>query len=156
MGPITGLKLDILKHRLPSSIEGGLEVFLSKPGKETRALTQVLRELLREYRPQDIRVLSPFGFNSSLVGKLFTREAQSADERWLKSTLRNPVGDLGEIRWRSIAKFKGLESDVVVITDFNHQAREFIEGTGKGIGEVLYVGISRAKHKCVVIQTEEG
>ncbi len=153
MERLTGLKLDILKHRLPSSIEGGLEVVLSKPGKETKALTQALRDLLKEYRPQDIRVLSPFGFNSSLVGSLFSREAESADERWLKNTLRNPVGDLGEIRWRSIAKFKGLESDVVVITDVNEQAKEFIKGTGKALGEVLYVGISRARFKCVVIQT---
>jgi superfamily I DNA/RNA helicase len=106
-----------------------------------------------EYRPQDIRVLSPFGFNSSLIGNLFTREAQSADERWLKNTLRNPVGDLGQIRWRSIAKFKGLESDVVVITDVNDHAREFVQGTGRTLGEVLYVGISRAKHKCVVLNS---
>jgi len=155
MEPLTGLKVDILKHRLPKSPEGGLELVEAKPGKETKVLAQVLRDLLVEYRPQDIRVLSPFGFNSSLVGTLFTREAESADERWLKNTLRNPVGDLGQIRWRSIAKFKGLESDVVVITDINDQAREFVEGTGKTLGEVLYVGISRARYRCVVIQTAE-
>ena len=153
MEPLTGLKVDILKHRLPKSMDGGLETVEAKPGKETKALAQVLRDLLTEYRPQDIRVLSPFGFNSSLVGTLFTREAESADERWLKNTLRNPVGDLGQIRWRSIAKFKGLESDVVVITDVNDQAKEFVEGTGKTLGEVLYVGISRARHKCVVLNS---
>jgi hypothetical protein len=155
MEPLTGLKVDILKHRLPKSTEGGLEIVEAKPGKETKALAQVLRDLLTEYRPQDIRVLSPFGFNSSLVGALFTREAQSADERWLKNILRNPVGDLGQIRWRSIAKFKGLESDVVVVTDINNQSREFIEGTGKTFGEVLYVGISRARLKCTLIKTEQ-
>jgi superfamily I DNA/RNA helicase len=154
MEPLTGLKVDILKHRLPKSTEGGLDIVEAKPGKETKALAQVLRDLLTEYRPRDIRVLSPFGFNSSLVGTLFTREAQSADERWLKNTLRNPVSDLGQIRWRSIAKFKGLESDVVVITDVTDQAKEFIEGTGKTLGEVLYVGISRARYKCVIIQTD--
>jgi hypothetical protein len=154
MAPLTGLNVDIVKHRLPSSIDGGLEVVVAKPGKETKALAQALRDLLKEYRPQDIRVLSPFGFNSSLVGRLFSRDADSADERWLKSTLRNPVGDLGSIRWRSIAKFKGLESDVVVLTDINEHAKEFVQGTGKTMGEVLYVGISRAKHKCVIIRTE--
>jgi superfamily I DNA/RNA helicase len=154
MAPLTGLNVDIVKHRLPSSIDGGLEVVVAKSGKETKALAQALRDLLKEYRPQDIRVLSPFGFNSSLVGSLFSRDADSADERWLKSTLRNPVGDLGSIRWRSIAKFKGLESDVVVLTDINEHAKEFVQGTGKTMGEVLYVGISRAKHKCVIIRTE--
>ena len=88
-----------------------------------------------------------------MIGTLFTREAQSADERWLKNTLRNPVGDLGQIRWRSIAKFKGLESDVVVITDVKDQAKEFVEATGKTLGEILYVGISRARHKCVVLSS---
>jgi hypothetical protein len=154
MAPLTGLKLDILRHRLPSSIDGGLEIVLSKPGKETKALAQVLRSLLEEYRAQDIRVLSPFGFNSSLVGNLFTREADSADERWLKNILKNPVGDLGQVRWRSIAKFKGLESDVVVITDVNENAKKLVEGLGKSLGEVLYVGISRSRFKCVVIQSE--
>jgi superfamily I DNA/RNA helicase len=153
MAPLTGLNVDIVKHRLPSSIDGGLEVVVAKPGKETKALAQALRDLLKEYRPQDIRVLSPFGFNSSLVGSLFSRDADSADERWLKSTLRNPVGDLGSIRWRSIAKFKGLESDVVVLTDINEHAKEFVEGNGKTMGEVLYVGITRSRYKCVVIQS---
>jgi superfamily I DNA/RNA helicase len=151
---LTGLKVDILKHRLPSTIGGGLEQISAKAGKEVKALTQTLKDLLKEYRPQDIRVLSSFGFNSSLIGQLFSRDAMSADERWLKNILRNPVGDLGEIRWRSIAKFKGLESDAVVITDVNDQAKQFVESTGKSFGEVLYVGISRARHKCVIINTE--
>lgn len=151
---LTGLKVNILRHRLPSTPGGGVEIIESRPGKEVKALTQTLKDLLKEYRPQDIRVLSPFGFNSSLIGRLFASEALSADERWLKNTLRNPVGDLGEIRWRSISKFKGLESDAVVITDVNDQAKHFVESTGKSFGEVLYVGISRARHKCVIIRSE--
>lgn len=154
LATLTGLKVDILKHRLPSTPGGGVEMIEARPGKEIKALAQTLKDLLKEYRPQDIRVLSPFGFNSSLIGRLFTSEAISADERWLKNTLRNPVGDLGEIRWRSISKFKGLESDVVVITDVNDQAKQFVESTGKSFGEVLYVGISRARHKCVIINPE--
>jgi superfamily I DNA/RNA helicase len=155
MEPLTGLKIDIVKHRLPSAIDGGLEIVDAKPGKEVKVLADTLKKLLEEYRPQDIRILSPFGVNSSLAGSIFTGEPKSADERWLWKTLRNPVGDQGEIRWRSIAKFKGLESDVVVITDINDKAKDFIEETGKSLGEVLYVGISRSKHKCVLIQTDD-
>ena len=155
MEPLTGLKIDIVKHRLPSAIDGGLEIVDAKPGKEAKVLADTLKKLLEEYRPQDIRILSPFGVNSSLAGSIFTGEPKSADERWLWKILRNPVSDQGEIRWRSIAKFKGLESDVVVITDINEKSKDFVEGTGKTLGEVLYVGISRAKHKCVLIQTVE-
>jgi hypothetical protein len=155
MEPLTGLKIDIVKHRLPSAIDGGLEIVDVKPGKEVKALADTLKKLLEEYRLEDIRILSPFGVNSSLAGSIFAGEPKSADERWLWKTLKNPVSDQGEIRWRSIAKFKGLESDVVVITDINDNAKDFIEGTGKTIGEVLYVGISRARHKCVIIQTDD-
>jgi superfamily I DNA/RNA helicase len=155
MEPLTGLKIDIVKHRLPSAIDGGLEIVDVKPGKEVKALADTLKKLLEEYRPQDIRILSPFGVNSSLAGSIFAGDPKSADERWLWKTLRNPVGDQGEIRWRSIAKFKGLESDVVVITDVNDKSKDFVEGTGKTLGEVLYVGISRAKHKCVLIRDPE-
>lgn len=151
---ITGVTTDITKHRLPEATSGGLDIELAKPGKESKTLAKVLRELLEEYRPEDIRVLSPFGFNSSLIGNLFSRESHSADERWLKTKLRNPKSEDGAIRWRSIAKFKGLESDVVVITDVNEAAKEFTTGTGKTLGEVLYVGITRARYKCVVIKTE--
>jgi hypothetical protein len=42
-----------------------------------------------------------------------------------------------------------------VITDVNNQAREFAVGTGKTLGMVLYTRISRARHKCAVIRTDE-
>jgi hypothetical protein len=151
---ITGLAIDISKHRMPESTEGGLEVVQAKDGKESKALAEVLRGLLETYRPSDIRILSPFGASSSLVGGLFTRESASADERWLKTQLRDPNSINGIIRWRSIQKFKGLESDVVVITDINKRAQDFAQSTGRTLSELLYVGTSRAKFKCVVIASE--
>lgn len=153
LAEITGVNADIIKHRLPDSTAGGLEVVSAKPGQEAKLLALTIRSLLEEYRPQDIRILSPFGFNSSLVGKLFFKESHSSDERWLKTVLKNPNSESGEIRWRSIAKFKGLESDVVIITDVNQEAHDFIKSTGKSLGEVLYVGITRARYKCVVISS---
>lgn len=151
---ITGLSIDISKHRMPESTEGGLEIVQAKAGKESKALADVLRELLKAYRPSDIRVLSPFGASSSLVGELFSRESGSADERWLKTQLRDPNSANGLIRWRSIQKFKGMESDVVVITDINQRAQEFAKVTGKTLSEILYVGTTRAKFKCVIIASE--
>lgn len=152
---LTGLEINVIKHRLPSSTEGGLEIVRANDGKETKALAEVLKRLSEEYRNKDIRVLSPFGARSSIIGELFTRESTSADERWLKKILRDPNGPSGEIPWRSIAKFKGLESDVIVITDINERASKFAMQTDKTLSDLLYVGVSRAKYKCVLIASND-
>jgi superfamily I DNA/RNA helicase len=152
---LTGLDVNIIRHRLPASTEGGFGLIRSSDEKATKALATTLRGLLETYRAKDIRVLSPFGVTNSLVGELFSRESKSADERWLKTVLRDPNGSTGEIRWRSIAKFKGLESDVVVVTDINANAREFALQTGKSLNELLYVGVTRAKFHCIVIASDE-
>lgn len=152
---LTGLDVNIVRHRMPASTEGGFELVRTSEGKEAKALAEVLRVLLEEYRPQDIRVLSPFGITNSLIGEMFSRESKNADERWLKKVLRDPNSDSGDIRWRSIPKFKGLESDVVVITDINQKASDFARDTGKSLSEVLYVGVTRAKFKCVVLSSSD-
>jgi superfamily I DNA/RNA helicase len=152
---LTGLDVNIIKHRLPTSTQGGFGLIRSSDEKATKALATTLRGLLETYRAKDIRVLSPFGVTNSLVGELFSRESKSADERWLKTVLRDPKGSTGEIRWRSIAKFKGLESDVVVVTDINANAREFAKQTGKSLNELVYVGVTRAKFHCTVIASDE-
>lgn len=152
---LTGLDINVIKHRLPASSDGGLEVVKANAGHQTKALAEVLRKLMEEYRNKDIRVLSPFGVKTSLIGELFSRESKSADERWLKKVLRDPNGPLGEIPWRSIAKFKGLESDVIVLTDINQRAAEFATETGKTLSELLYVGASRARYKCVILASDE-
>jgi superfamily I DNA/RNA helicase len=152
---LTGLDINITKHRLPASSEGGFEIVRANAGKEAKALADVLRKLMENYRTKDIRVLSPFGVNTSLIGEMFSRESKSADERWLKKILRDPNGPSGEIPWRSISKFKGLESDVVVITDINQRASDFAVETSKSLSEFLYVGVSRAKYRCVIIASDE-
>lgn len=152
---LTGLDINITKHRLPASSEGGFEIVRANTGKEAKVLAEVLRKLMEEYRTKDVRVLSPFGVKTSLIGEMFSRESKSADERWLKKVLRDPNGPNGEIPWRSISKFKGLESDVVVITDINQRAADFAVETGKSLSEFLYVGVSRAKYRCVLIASDE-
>jgi Nuclease-related domain/AAA domain/UvrD-like helicase C-terminal domain len=152
---LTGLNVNIIRHRLPSSTDGGFGLIRAADDKATKALASTLRGLLETYRAKDIRVLSPFGAKNSLIGDLFNRESKTADERWLKTVLRDPNGTTGEIRWRSIAKFKGLESDVVVVTDINSRAQEFATETGKSLSELLYVGVTRARFRCIVIASQE-
>jgi hypothetical protein len=152
---LTGLNVNIIKHRLPSSTDGGFGLIRTADDKATKALAATLKGLLETYRAKDIRVLSPFGVKNSLVGELFARESKTADERWLKTVLRDPNGSSGEIRWRSIAKFKGLESDVVVVTDINSNAQDFATQTGKSLSELLYVGVTRARFRCIVLASDE-
>ena len=142
-------RIDGLKHAVPRDVESSFEVIRPMAGKETEALADVLSGLLAKYSPDQIRVLSPYG-NKSLIGTLFTREATTKDERWLKTQLRH-LSTKGQVRWRGIGKFKGLESDVVVITDINETSKEWAASIGLYLEELLYVGMTRAKFHLVVL-----
>lgn len=141
---------DIVRHRIPEGFNGGLEIVQSSDEKQAQHLSTVIKRLLERYNPRDIVILSPFGEKNSTVGQLLQRGPQTADERGLVAQLETDSGE-GKIRWRSMAKFKGLESPVVVITDVNDKAMEFATNTQKKLDELLYVGITRAKYECVLI-----
>jgi hypothetical protein len=153
MCELLGIKLDISEHRIKSDNAGGLNVLKTSPEKQAKVLRETLKELLISYGPHEIRILSPFGSNRSLIGGLFLKDIKQNDEVWLRANARHADSN-GEIRWRSIPKFKGLESEVVVITDIGLDAAEFFNEKNQSITDWLYVGISRARHRCVVISTE--
>lgn len=152
MCELLGLKLDIEEHRIKADKAGGLTVLQTTPGNQAKVLRETLNELLGTYGPDEIRILSPFGPNRSLIGTLFLNEVKQNDEVWLRRNAKHAESK-GEIRWRSIAKFKGLESEVVVITDVGTDAVEFFAENNQSITDWLYVGISRARHRCVLITT---
>jgi hypothetical protein len=139
------LDLQLTGHRIPSSVESGLDVVAVTPGEETAALAAALRSLLTRFAPEDIRVLSPFG--SSSVAATF--DDSTADGRWL----RKQFVPQGKIGWRSIFKFKGLEADAVIITDLNPGAVETMRQRELDLGDLLYVGMTRAKYQCVVLDS---
>lgn len=138
-----------LKHAVPRDVDSTFEIVRPKAGQETLALADVLKGLLEKYSPDQIRILSTHG-KKSLVGNLFPREATNAQERWLKSQLRHESTS-GKVRWRGIAKFKGLESDVVVITDISLESQSRVESMGLWLHELLYVGMTRAKFHLVLM-----
>ena len=142
-------KVEGLKHAVPKDVDSHFEIVRPKAGLETEALAEVLMGLLETYEPEQIRILSPHG-KKSLVGNLFLRESAGKDERWLKSQLRHESTN-GEVRWRGIGKFKGLESDVVVITDISLESKERVESMGLWLNELLYVGMTRAKFHLVLM-----
>lgn len=101
-------------------------------------------------QPGEIVILSPFGENHSTVGRLLQRAEKSQDERWLRKQLKHE-GALGKVGWRSIFKFKGLEAEAVILTDLGQEAREFVATGGLSWDDLIYVGLTRAKYRCVVL-----
>jgi Nuclease-related domain len=138
------------KHQLNKDIEWSFEIVRPKPGKETDSLAEVVRNLLETNEPSQIRVLSAFGEKQSLLAELFHRESKNNDERWLKKQLVHRTTQ-GEIRWRSIPKFKGLDQDVIVITDIGNNAVDFAKSINQTLNNLLYVGLTRAKFQVVLM-----
>ena len=91
----------------------------------------------------------------SLLTHFFAREPEGEREIWLRSQLRHE-STKGKIRWRSIPQFKGLEEDVVVITDVNKQAQEFASmKLNKSLNDLLYVGLTRARFQTVLMISDD-
>ena len=145
--------IDFTRFRLPKDDVAGLSIRHIRGADQAKALDEAIEELLKEFRHQDIRILSPFGSNRSLLGRLFKSESTSKAERNLKKVCKHE-SNTGQIRWRSIAKFKGLESDAVIITDINQEAVDALAARGQSIDEPLYVGITRAKYRCIVLVSD--
>jgi DNA helicase IV len=83
---------------------------------------------------------------------LFTKlDDQSEDAAFLRETLKNNKTGTGQIPWRSIPQYKGLESEAVIIVDADENQWKVWEAQGKSLFEILYVGFSRARHHVVVI-----
>ena len=94
-------------------------------------------------------VLSPFASHRSLVGRFLTRTDSTRAERWLRKQLEHRDG--GKIQWRSVFKFKGLDADAVVLTDIGDTSREFAAEQDLAFTDLLYVAITRAKYRCIVL-----
>lgn len=142
------------KHQLNKDIEWSFDIVRPKPGKEIEALAQTLEKLLETNSPKQIRILSPFGEVQSLLAQFFNRLSTSKTERWLKEQLVHK-STKGEIRWRSIPKFKGLSEDVIVITDINNAAVEFCAKRNQTLSDLLYVGLTRARFHVVLMISDD-
>jgi hypothetical protein len=145
---LTKLEIEVSRSRQPLDTEGGMQILRYGSNNQAKVLEGVIKELLVQFRPEDIRILSPFG-STSLIGEMMLRQAESSAERYLKGVLRFKTRP--GIRWRSIAQFKGLESDVVVITDIDQRAKNFYEANGQTLGQALYVGATRARNWCILL-----
>lgn len=158
-----------INHRVPSSTEGGLEIISVEPGQEVKTLAKTLRSLREHYLPENTVVLSIFGLKQSLARLILEPERadeglpDSTDLKWLQKQLRTDTipesgitpAPTAATRWHSIFKYKGLDADAIVITDVSVKAIEFAHTMGLEFNKTLFVGMTRAKYRCVVLDSAE-
>jgi len=65
---------------MPDSTPGALEVVPVAEGRELPALLTALKAQLEQFGPDEVVVLSPFGEQSSLVGRFLAREPANREE----------------------------------------------------------------------------
>jgi hypothetical protein len=143
-----------IKSNVAKDVEWGFEVIRCTADNELEKLEGVLRKLLENYYPVDIRILSPFGEDHSLLANLAREETVDKKRLWLKQQLRN-MSDEGKIRWRSLFKFKGLEQDVIVVTDLNSNSVATLAKIGISIEEAIYAAASTARFKVILLINDE-
>jgi hypothetical protein len=142
--------LDHSSDRMPASTPSSLQVYEVAAGRELPALLSALKRLGEWYDPEDIVVLSPFGPQSSLVGRFLAREPENKEERALRELLagERPVA------WRSIFTAKGLDAPAVVVTDVTAEAAAWADEHNLSWNDLLYVGMTRARYACTVLRGE--
>ncbi|MBP6043307.1 MAG: AAA family ATPase [Rhodoluna sp.] len=132
---------------------GEIEIIEVDNNTAPRQLLRAIEKLQSSYTDHEIRVLSPSRADNSMP-KLILDLPDSAlrpEIGMLKSILKDNVNHTGVIPWRSIQKYKGLESDAVIITDINEEQWNKWKSRDKSLFEMLYVGFSRAHHHVVVL-----
>ena len=101
---------------------------------DAESTAQAIRDIVEnnpEVSEEDIRILTCKTENQSILSSL-CRDGCFVDNKL-------------SIRFTTCRKFKGLESDIIIVVDAN---KEFLEGGGE---KILYVGTSRARHKLYII-----
>jgi hypothetical protein len=117
--------------------------------RETVSQITNLRKLFDD---QEIRVLSAASFERSTQRTLISGGQDTREQAGtLKDLLKDRDTGLGVIPWDSIARYKGLESDAVIIMDVTKEVWDYWESKGTSLLTVLYVGFSRAHHHVSVL-----
>src|SRR5439155_1167106 len=112
-----------------------VEAWAAEPRHREKGATRLLRDWIdRGLEPSQIIILSPNNFDGSLVNGI----DRSKLPRQVVDVSKASARDDSRIRFSTIAGFKGLESDAVLLVDINDLAS--VEELS-----LLYVGASRAK-----------
>lgn len=149
---LTDKKVTYSKTLITSS-KGEVELVEMDTKTAPRKLRDIILALQTKYYNHQIRVLSPERTDHSMPNFILKLpdDPLRPEIAELKALLKNAETGTGVIPWRSIYRYKGLESDVVVITDATQALWESLEAEGKSLLALLYVGVSRAHHKVVIL-----
>lgn len=150
------------KHLYDSYIvEGGkssFELIEVNVATQPTQLLKAIHEFQTEFEDSDIRVLSPY-IKESLATWVI-KEKQSSTIHPIAKQLQGLLKDLddgsGSIPWRTIQKFKGLESQAVIVTDIMIKDEYLQDENAKQARierhiEQLYVAVSRANFRVKVL-----
>lgn len=149
---VLGRRFGFTATRLPPSTPGGAEHLLVDD--DAKQLTRTLKRLTAEFGNSGVVVLSPWGARSlaaRIVSDDFDGTMRPDDARWLRANL-SPRDDT--VRFGSISKLKGIEADAVVVTDVGLDAREWATKHNLDWDDLLYVALSRARYRAVVLEKE--
>lgn len=132
---------------------GEIEIIEVDYNTAPRQLLKAIEKLQSSYTNHQIRVLSPSRADNSMPKLILDLPDNNLRPEigLLKSLLKDNINHTGVIPWRSIQKYKGLESDAVIITDINEEQWNKWQSRDKNLFEMLYVGFSRAHHHVVVL-----
>ena len=126
--------------RQNSDMEPRLRSF-STDREQINLLTDELEGLYSEgYQGDDIVVLSVFRDTDAIA----TSVASAPWQQRLVPLTQRPAGHIG---YGSIHAYKGLEAPVIILTDVTHVKT-------KDAAAVLYVGLTRALHRLIVLLNE--
>lgn len=148
-----GRKSPFESHAITEGLTDDLEVIHVTSDNQSKRLAAVLERLEKDFPRREIRVLHFQNENATLT-KVFKNRGNlsSRDERKLVEMCKHATNPTGEIRWRSIRKFKGLEQDAIVITDISNESAAWVEKELKRtLEDALYVGMTRARFKIVLL-----
>lgn len=150
---LLGKKSPFDVHYINEGLTDELEVIHVTPENQVKRLATVLERLEKDYPQRDIRVLH-FKNENAVLTKVFSNRGNliSTAERKLVQICKHETNPTGEIRWRSIRKFKGLDQDAIVITDISKESAAWVEQELKRtLEDALYVGLTRARFKVVLL-----
>jgi Nuclease-related domain/UvrD-like helicase C-terminal domain/AAA domain len=138
---ICDLRPGFRRYRRPDDGVGPEYIWYRNRADQPEVLGTVLRQLLDEHFDLDeIAVLSPRADSA----------AASATEPWLRGHLAEAsvLPQPGKARYSTIHAFKGLDAPAVVLTDID-------EPWGTSFEAVLYVGLTRATDRLIVLARRE-
>ena len=136
------LKPGYSKYLNPSLGSGVETIFYSNADEQVRLLSHHLDGLIKDYMPKQIVILSSRKDEDSAACTLKSRiDTGILVQQKSKKNEENLVGHC------TIHSFKGMESPVVILTDIN-------KVTGKQAESLLYIGMSRARIKLIILLHE--